>query len=87
MPVVPVGAIVAHRQLGEVPASRGSHHGCQGPGDSGLVLPHEGALGIIPRYFNRVPAAVISIAVEIVVDIVVASNTVDQGLFAESSRA
>ena len=80
VPVVPVGAAVAHGQPAEVPHAVRSHHGGQGPGDAGAVLPSEGALGLAPGDVHRVPVLVVAPTVKVVVNVVEALDTVDVGL-------
>ena len=80
VPVVPVGAAVAHRKTAEVPHAVGSHHGGQGPGDAGAVLPGEGALGLAPGDVHHVPVLVVAPTVKVVVNVVEALDTVDVGL-------
>ena len=80
MPVIPVGAAVAHGQPAEVPHAVRSHHGCQGPGDAGAVLPGEGALGLAPGDVHCIPIIVVALAVKVVVNVVEALNTADVGL-------
>ena len=86
MPVISVRAIVAHRKLRFVPATRGSHQRCQGPGDSSPILPCEGTFGLIPCDFDRVPLVVLPIGVDIAVHLIEARNTIDVGLCAEMFR-
>ena len=80
VPVVPVGAAVAHREPAQVPHAVGSHHWGQGPGDAGAVLPSEGALGLAPGYVHHVPVLVVAPTVKVVVNVVEALDTVDVGL-------
>ena len=78
--VVPVGAVVAHGQPVEVPHAVGSHHGGQGPGDAGAVLPGKGALGLAPGDVHHIPVLVVAPTVKVVVNVVEALDTVDVGL-------
>ena len=83
MPVILVRAVIAHCKLGLIPVTRGSHQWCQGPSDSGTVLPCEGTLVLIPNDFNAVPIIVLPRSMEVMVNLKETRNTIDKLLCAE----
>ena len=87
MPVILVRAVIAHCKLGLIPVTRGSHQWCQGPSDSGTVLPCEGTLVLIPNDFNAVPIIVLPRCMEVMVDLKEARNAINEFLRAEMVTA
>ena len=87
MPVILVRAVIAHCKLGLIPVTRGSHQWCQGPSDSGTVLPCEGALGLIPNDLHTVPIIVLPRCMEGMVNLKEARNAINEFLRAEMVTA
>ena len=87
MPVISVRAVIAHCKLGLIPVTRGSHQWCQGPSDSGTVLPCEGTLVLIPNDFNAVPIIVLPRSMEVVVNFKETRNTIHKFVCAEMVTA
>ena len=83
MAIVFVRTVIAHCKLGLIPVTRGSHQWCQGPSDSGTVLPCEGTLVLIPNDFNAVPIIMVPRCMEVMVDLKETRNTIDKLLCAE----